>query len=233
MDIAIFIGIGILVPKALKKLNINVSHYIVILAILALFSLVILVLSFGLFTMTDSKYSTENSIPLIPFVTTIFSLTIFGYIFIKKNKPIVNQKNVDFPKTLLLLPILSVFSLVLSKYAFMLPVYTPEIFNSKEHLPGLAVTLYLIMVVVSVVTISFSTRLNQSKLSRELYNYSIVFLFYLLLQTTIFCLILLYGLIGKFEVSYPYHASIITIGFVPILLLFFNMSFRNDEEKNV
>ena len=234
MEIIIFVTLGYLIPKILKRLKIKITPYQGITISLSIFVGVALFLSYILLNkLPASKYINGLSIPLIPLITALLIFAIIVILVIKKQMPVIDMQAIDAPITSWFFYFLPAFSIAISKYAFLLSIYSPKIFNSEVQVPGTGVYIYILGTVISALTIWFFSRFKNSKAPELFFWIALLTIIYGCYQTTLFSFLLIYGLLGKFSISYPFWASLMTIGYLPLAISLCAMAFRNDNKGKI
>lgn len=127
---------------------------------------------------------------------------------------------------------LSLFFLVISKYALMLSLYSPNILgsyvmNSREGV-GAFITGYLLSAIVLYVFL----RQSSAKLSKTPLWLSYVLTVYAFYQVAFYTLLLAVGLIEKESVSLPFLASIIILAYIPFIAVLYLSALQVDQRGN-
>ncbi len=234
MDIIIFSAIGWLTPKILEKLKIKFSPYQGILLSLLIIVGVTLFLSYCLFSkLPVPKYLNGDSISTVPIGIALLALTINIFLVIKKQKPVINTQPKDSTNAVWILYCFPAFSIAISKYAFLLSIYSPKLFNSETIIPEIGVTIFILGTIITSITIYFFSRFKNAKNPELFFWISLLTLMFVCYQTTLYSLLLLYGLISTLSISYPTLASLMTIGYLPLVISLFAMAFRKDHISKI
>lgn len=151
------------------------------------------------------------------------------FIYKKSNQisaPRNYKQKIDLKTIIFLIP--PVTLLAIAKYSFLLPIYSPQSLNIVSQSPLIATIAYS-----SFITLLAIVTWGIGKFTNIKYEISLIFIFfsYNLYLTTISCLVLLYGLISKFEISYPFYGSILCLSFLPTLAILIGILFENTVNK--
>jgi hypothetical protein len=124
--------------------------------------------------------------------------------------------------------------IVISKYGFLLSIYSPSVFKSDIQIPHIGVGIFVTGYVFTAITLYFFSRVSYAKSPNVTFQLSYVAIVYCFYQVTLYALTLIFGLIVKYNVSYPFLASIVVLGYLPIVsVLFFIYALKTKQTKIV
>ncbi len=229
MDIISFIAIGWLTPKILEMFKIRITPYQGIVISLFIMVGVVLFLSYCLFNnLPASKYLNSTGVPIIPIGIALLILVINIFLILKKPKLVIDTQVKNSKNSVWLLFFVPAFTIAISKYAFLLSIYSPKMFNSEISAPGIAVSIFILGTIVTSITIYFFSQFKNSKAPELFFWISLLTIMFGCYKTTLFSMLLIYGLLGEFSISYPTWASLMTVGYLPLSIALFAMAFRKN-----
>ena len=219
MEIAIFIGVTLIIQMCLKKLNINIGHDKIILGFIGTLFVISAMLGLALFLLRSGKYSSGINMFYIPIVISI--LSFFGLLKVWKNRSIRLYGDYPFETSVKSLMAISapLIIIVLADYSFKLPIYTPKTINISDPSPTIAVIVYILLAIIFAFSAFYCIEVNGDSLSKTII---LSLVGYFIFQTTLHCLTLMYGLIHRYEISYTFWAGVLSLAFIPMIALLIN-----------
>jgi hypothetical protein len=227
-DFIILLIIFAIGARIFKKFNLNISPPKSASIILFLTGIIYLIVASLIYKLPPHTYVQSDSLPLIPVLVGVSSLSCAVFFFFKRNLPLIENPITKISiSAWILLAMWSLFTAI-AKYAFLLSIYSPNIYGSNVQIPLTGVVIFIICCVcAAIVLYGFSIMIHQELL--WLFYFTIIFSCY---QVTVFSLLIAYGF-QQFNVSYPFLASIMVLGYVPFILTLFIATLRNIRSEKI
>jgi hypothetical protein len=216
--IIFFIG-----SKIFAKFDLRITPQKSAAIIFILTGVILLIIAGMIYTLPSRTYLQGSGLPLIPALVGAVSLSCAAF-FIFKRHP--SEDECSFTKISWAAWVLYAVTWLLmgiSKYAFLFSIYSPNIFKSDIQIPHVGIGLFIIGYFFAALSLYSFSRMVSIKLL-WLFYFTIVYALY---QVAVYTLLLVFGLIQQYNVSYPFLASIMAAGYVPFILALFITVFKN------
>ncbi len=234
MDTILILFVILLVgPKINKKLSIKIKPINVIITSHIVVGLIIIFLFFVLYNFLPSQeFIKGKGFPFLSgFLGIITILLGVGLMFKKKRPNIIKYRNLG-PSHGWIFFFLTWFFVFISKYGFLFSIYSPKIFNSVVPIPFLGVWIFICGNFLSATTLYLYLRVKFTKYPETYLWFPLVTILYCIYQTTLYSLLLNNGLVKDFNSSYPNYASLIVLGYLPMIVIMFLLAFRDGNLKS-
>ena len=222
-DIIILFIIFWIGSKVFAKFNLRIKPPKSASIILILSGLIFLTIAGMIYTLQSRPYVQGSGLPLLPALVGVAALSCAAFFIFKKTQPVIEDSITKIPWTSGVLYAVTWLLMVISKYVFLLSIYSPSIFKSDVQIPHIGTGIFIIGYCFAALALYGFSRTVHMKLL-WLFYFTIVYSLY---QVAVYTLLLYYGLIVQYNVSYPFLASIMVLGYVPFIFVLFITILQN------
>ena len=191
--------------------------------IFILTGVIFLIIAGMIYTLSSRTYVQDSGLPLIPALVGSGALSCAAFFIFKRHPLEVEYSITKISWAAWVLYAVTWLLMGISKYAFLLSIYSPSIFKSDIQIPHVGIGIFIIGYFFAALSLYGFSRMVPIKLF-WLFYFTIGYAFY---QVAVYTLLLVFGLIQQYNVSYPFLASIMVVGYVPFILALFITVLKN------
>lgn len=119
--------------------------------------------------------------------------------------------------------------MAISIYLFRFSIYSPSLFHSSLPVPSYGVSIYVAGLIFSCFFLYLNAGCKNVDQPGFHYWLTICVLMYLICNVALKFLILNYGMKFKYGTGYPYHAGILMVSLMPIVVCLISLAFKKSD----
>ena len=219
MDLIIFFLFFWILSKILAKFGFKTKPVRLISVTLVIIGSIVLIVAYMLYTLPSQTYVKGSSIPIIPALIGLATLSCAVFLIIKKEETITEGAIRNLPFYSWVLYTFAIAIITISKYGFLFSIYSPAIFKSNIQIPHVGVGIFITGCFLAALTLYAFSHFSYIRSPNVTFGISYILIVYCFYLITLYTLLLTYGLIGKYSVSYPFLSSIMVLGYLPLVLV--------------
>ena len=227
MDLVIFFIIFWIGSKILVKFGFKTKPIFLVSITLAIIGSIILIIAYMLYALLSHSYVRGIGMSLIPALIGLVTLLCAAFLITRKQDTIIVRPITNLPFYSWALFAVATLIIGISKYGFLLSIYSPVVFKSNVQIPHIGVGIFVIGYIFAALILYAFSRLSYIKSPMLTFWISYIVIIYCFYQVTLYTLLLTYALIEKYNVSYPFLSSIMVFGYLPLVLILFIITLQN------
>lgn len=124
---------------------------------------------------------------------------------------------------------LAMMMLTISIYTLRFSVYAPSLFHSSLPVPTYGVSIYMTGLILTSFFLYHNAGCKNVDHPEFHYWLTICVLMYLISDVALESLMLSYGMKVSYGTNYPYHAGILILSFIPILVCLISLAYKKED----